>query len=415
MVKLWKMIFWWLETSDKMADIAENKLPIRRIMLATVLLLGLLCAAFVGFSIWSQYDINGLVFPWETRLTKDTKNYKMRPGTEFDVEFPDKSAFEANFLAEVRLGKIFYDNAMTFAANHSLVKDAVGKITEIRPAKGKNATFRPFTDGNGGGEVTLRVTGDKGVIVVRVSGSGPFCSPAWLETIALRSHADSNQTAAATLSPPIRLLDEQAESDYDKNAKKYSGFLSTQAERLEKAGRIKEAEVVWKQYVAESERCLDDKNFAAIRYQMLAEYNEKKVWSTPILLVALGDLGNFYQRQKQPEKERETLHQLMDVAEALCPERLSGKAEYLRRLGDSYERSAQLKEATKCMAEELALHEKYQNPFRAYVEKRKCKYQELMRQLNREANSQKESPETSAPVQAAPGRLDTPISTRRLP
>jgi hypothetical protein len=373
-----------------MDKLTEKKLPIGYIVLCALLLLGVLWSAFFTWSLLDSFNINGLLFPFESRLTKDGKNYKMRPGTEFDVEFPDSSAGQANFIAQVRLGKVFYDNAVTFAANQSLVKDAVGKISEIRPAKGENRTYRPFTDGESGGRVTLRVSGDKGVIVVRIWGSGPDCKGSSIEILALKSPINGTETSPATLSLPIRLLGEQTEADYDKHAKNNVQSFWRQAEQLEKEGKIKEAEVAWKRYVAECERDLDDKNIPAIRYQMLAEYNAKKTWFTPCLLSALSDLAYFYQRQKQPEKERETLLQLMPVRETLCPERLSSTADELRRLADSCERRGQLKDATECMAKELALHEKYQNPFRAYVERRKRKYQELMRQLSQVSNAHRQ-------------------------
>lgn len=69
----------------------------------------------------------------------------------------------------------------------------------------------------------------------------------------------------------------------------------------------------------QAERELDDKNFAAIRYQMLAECNFNKSWFVPRLPSALGNLGMIYQRQKQPEKEREILRQMIVVDAAVCP------------------------------------------------------------------------------------------------
>lgn len=368
----------------------RKKASIGKILFIGALCSGILWLTVLVLGIFTELIVNGFDFSLERKLTKESKQQPTCPGNEFDVEFPDKSASEANSIAQDRIGRSFYSNAMAQAANQTCVKDAVGNVTEIRPAKGENAFYPPFTDGDGGGTVTVRLTGDKGVIVVSVRGHGPQCLYPSIDILAVKSLTDDGRTRSPGLSQPIRLLDKKIEADYDQTEHSYS--LRENAEKLEKEGKREETEKAWMLTVAQSERKLDSKNLAAIRYQMAADYKQKKCWTPPILLSALSDLAEYYERHKEPAKERKILRQLITVDEALCPENISGKPEGLRKLAQSYEREGQLKDAIECVAEELALYEKNPPPFRSYTKRRARKYQELLENLNRTSVAEKPTP-----------------------
>lgn len=365
----------------------EKKYPTKMMVIIAIVCSAVLLLTVTVVGLFRDFMANGFDFSLERRLTNDSNKCATGPGHEFDVEFPEKSASEANSIAESRIGRSFYTNAMSYAYSQTSVKDLVGSVTEIRPAKGENAFYPPFTDGDGGGVVTLRISGDKGVIVVSVRGGGTHCRYPSIKILAVKSLTDGAETQAPPLLQPIRLLDKETEAAYDQS--KHADSLRTKAEQFEKAGKTEEAEKALKWRVAQSERELDSENLTAIRYQMAAEYKDHHCWFPPALLSALSDLAEFYQRQKQPETEREILRKLITVDAALCPEMISHKPDCLCKLAKSYENTGQLKEAVQCVAEELALYEKSPPPFRAYTKRRAQKYQDLLNEL--ESKVSKES------------------------
>lgn len=127
----------------------------------------------------------------QSRLVKPTTE----PYGPFDVEFPDQTAEQAAEIAQRRLGKSFYERACHYARNDEDVREIVGEVTEVRPAKGENCFYYPFTDGDGGGVTTLRITGDQGVVVVRVRGHGPECERPVLNMVAQKQYGSTSSSS----------------------------------------------------------------------------------------------------------------------------------------------------------------------------------------------------------------------------
>lgn len=343
-------------------------------LLAGVLVIGNFCAELI-----EDVKINGGLFSLESRLT--AKEAVEPSPRKIEMEFPQCSTAQATAIAEKRLGRTRYRNALEYLRNSEAVRNTVGRVSDIRPAKGVNSYYPPFTDGDGGCCFTFRVAGDRGITKVSLRGGGILDHSASISEEILVVQLNDDQPQNEGPSTPLRLMDAKTEHEFDSGSKA-TDFSSRdeeeKAKQLEQQGSYGEAESCWKRRVAAAERTLDDKDLRGIQAKNSAEYRRSGSFMIPAIITSLESLLEFYERRHDSASQERTLKQLISINTAVYPKDSSFQADAHERYAKFLESERRFKAAADELSIELAIYEVAPPPNRRWPTRRRRKYEQLI-------------------------------------